>query len=146
MPRPTLPHIKDKIKKLMEWSLRSYMSPEDPNYSLELDKLLFLGPKQHWQYRMIIGSLNWLFTLGRYNIYHRASTMAWYGMAPQEGHLNATKHILGYLQAYPKISICYNSQMPDFSMYKMQTTTGSTAIQKHKKHYHTTCLNHMGSW
>ena len=28
-------HIIDKIEKLMEWSLRSYMSPEDPNYSLE---------------------------------------------------------------------------------------------------------------
>ena len=42
-------------------------------------------------------------------------------MAPQEGHLNATKRILGYLRAYPKISICYNAPRPNFSMYKTTT-------------------------
>ena len=113
--------ITDKIKKLMEWTLRSHMSPEDPNYSPELDKTPLLGPEQHLQYRMIIGSRNWLVKLGRYDIYHTASTMAHYGIAPREGHLSAMKHILGYLQAYPKISIQYNAQMPDFSMYKKQT-------------------------
>ena len=44
--------------------------------------------------------------------------MVRYGMAPQEGHLNATKRILGYLQAYPKILIRYNAQLLNFSMYK----------------------------
>ena len=86
--------ITDKIKKLMEWTLRSYMSLEDPNYSLELDETPLLGPEQHSQYRMIIRSLNWLVTLGRYDT---VTTMARYGMTPQEGHLNAT--------TYPKISI-----------------------------------------
>ena len=57
--------ITDKIEKLMEWTLRSYMSPEDPNYSPELDETPLLGPEQHSQYRMIIGSLNWLVTLGQ---------------------------------------------------------------------------------
>ena len=113
--------ITDKIKKLMEWTLRSYMSPEDPNYSLELDETPLLGPEQHSQYRMIIRSLNWLVTLGRYDIYHAASTMARYGMAPREGHLNATKRILGYLRAYPKISIRYDARLPDFSKYKTTT-------------------------
>ena len=113
--------ITDKLKKLMEWSLRSYMSPKDPNYSLELDKTPLLGPQQHSQYRMIIGSLNWLVTLRRYSIYHPASTMARYRMAPQEGHLSATKRILGYLRAYLKISIWYDTQMPDFTMYKTPT-------------------------
>ena len=80
-----------------------------------------LGPEQHSQYRMIIGSLNWLVTLGRYDIYHAASTMARYGMAPREGHLNATKRILGYLRAYPKISIRYDARLPDFTAYKTTT-------------------------
>ena len=113
--------ITDKIEKLMEWTLRSYMSPEDPNYAPELDETPLLGPEQHSQYRMIIGSLNWLVTLGRYDIYHAASTMARYGMAPREGHLNATKRILGYLRAYPKISIRYDARLPDFSKYKTTT-------------------------
>ena len=113
--------ITDKIEKLMEWTLRSYMLLEDPNYSPELDETPLLGPEQHSQYRMIIGSLNWLVTLGRYDIYHAASTMARYGMAPREGHLNATKRILGYLRAYPKISIRYNARLPDFSKYKTTT-------------------------
>ena len=120
-PKTCITHITDKIEKLMEWSLRSYMSPEDPNYSPELNKTPLLGPEQHSQYRMIIGSLNWLVTLRCYDIYHAASTMARYMMAPQEGHLNATKRILGYLQNYPKISFCYNARIPDFSKYKTQT-------------------------
>ena len=105
----------------MEWTLRSYMSPEDPNYSPELDETPLLGLEHHSQYRMIIGSLNWLVTLGRYDIYHAASTMARYGMAPREGHLNATKCILGYLRAYLKISIHYDARRPDFSHYKTTT-------------------------
>ena len=121
MPRPTSPDITDKIKKLMEWTLRSYMSLEDPNYSPELDKMPLLGPEQHLWYRMIIGSLNWLVTQGWYDIYHAASTMAQYGMAPQEGHLNATKRIMGYLWAYPKISIHYDARLPNFSKYKTTT-------------------------
>ena len=114
-------HIMDKIEKPMEWSLKSNMSMEDPNYSPELDKTPLLGPEKHSQYRMIIGSLNWLVTLGCYTIYHAASTTAQYRMAPQEGHLHATKHILGFLWAYQKISFCYNTRIPDISMYKTQT-------------------------
>ena len=47
--------------------------------------------------------------------------MARFGMAPREGHLNATKRILGYLRAYPKISICYDARLPDFTAYKTTT-------------------------
>ena len=37
-PKTFITRITYKIEKLMEWSLRSYMSPEDPNYSPELEK------------------------------------------------------------------------------------------------------------
>ena len=136
--------ITDKIKKLMEWTLRSYMSPEDPNHSSELDETPLLGPEQHSQYRMIIGSLNWLVTLGWYDIYHAASTMARYGMTPREGQLNATKRILGYLWAYPKISdpLRHTTTLTS-PCTRPPHTTGFRAIWKHRRCCCTTCPNHV---
>ena len=76
--------------------------PLDPNYHPELDESPLLGPEKTSQYRSLIGSLNWILTLGRFDVAYAFSTMARYMMAPREGHLSAVKNIFGYLAKYPK--------------------------------------------
>ena len=103
MPRPTLPDITDKIEKTHGMDTQElHVHWKTPNYSPELDETPLLGPEQHSQYRMIIGSLNWLVTLGRYDIYHAASTMARYGMAPREGTSQRNKAHLGLSTGLPE--------------------------------------------
>ena len=61
--------ICDKIETLMEWKLKGFMNPLDPNYHAEIDDSDFLVGDDISKYRMMVGSLNWLVTLGRYNLH-----------------------------------------------------------------------------
>ena len=49
----------------------------------------------------MIGSLNCVHTLGRFDIAHALNQMSRYSMAPRKGHLEAVKRIFGYLRARP---------------------------------------------
>ena len=51
------------------------------------------------KYRMLIGSMNWAVTLGRFDVYYAAATMARYSIAPREGHLKTVLRVFGYLKA-----------------------------------------------
>jgi hypothetical protein len=49
----------------------------------------------------MIGSANWVITLGRLDITYATNTVAKYSMAPREGHLIALKRLFGYLRKHP---------------------------------------------
>ena len=57
-----------KIEDLMEWTLRHYTHPGDPKYHPEIDETEFLVGDEVSKYRTMVGSLNWLVALGRYDI------------------------------------------------------------------------------
>ena len=69
----------------------------DPEYHPELDETPLLDSDGISKYRSVIGSLNWVLTLGRFDIAYALSTLSRYNMAPREGHLEALKRVLGYL-------------------------------------------------
>ena len=66
--RTYIKRITDKIESLMEWKFRNYTSPEDPEYHPEIDETPYLVGDAINKYRMMVGSLNWLITLGRYDV------------------------------------------------------------------------------
>ena len=73
------------------------MVPFDPDYHAELDDSPLLDADGISKYRSIIGSLNWILTLGRFDIAYSLSTLSRYNMAPRQGHMEALKRVLGYL-------------------------------------------------
>eukprot|EP00957_Ditylum_brightwellii_P102692 7826313-Ditylum_brightwellii.AAC.1 len=68
----------------------------------------------------MVGSLNWLVTLGCYDIYYTVCTLAQYMMMPRQGHLYAMKRVFEYLKQNYKFSIDYSIQEPDFSIHKIE--------------------------
>jgi hypothetical protein len=68
------------------------------------------------QYRAIIGSLNWVVILGRFDVLYATNTLARFSMAPRLGHLEATKRVLGYLKKYPAHRILLNPNPIDLSL------------------------------
>ncbi len=60
----------------------------------------------------MIGGLNWVVTLGRYNVQYETSTLARYSTCPREGPLNAALRIFGYLKAYAKARIDVDFSIP----------------------------------
>jgi len=67
----------------------------------ELDDSPIVDVEGISKFRSMTGSLNWIHTLGRFDISFALNTMSHYSMAPRKGHFEAMKRIFGYLQANP---------------------------------------------
>ena len=69
---------------------------------------------------MMVGSLNWLVTLGRFDIHYTVITLAHHMMIPRQGHMHAMRRVFGYLKANFMFSIKYNTDKPDFLMHEIK--------------------------
>ena len=83
-------------------------TPMSEHYHPETDDTKLLGREDMTRYRALLGSANWIVTLGRFDIAYATSTMARFSMAPREGHLNALKRIFGYLRVFPNGELIVN--------------------------------------
>ena len=75
--------------------------PFSEEYHPELDTTELLSPPEISKYKSLIGSGNWLITLGRFDIQFAISTLSQYSMAPRVGHMTALHRVFGYLARYP---------------------------------------------
>ena len=76
--------------------------PLSDTYYPELDESDLLDAASITKYKSLLGSANWIVTLGRFDIAYAVNTLARYSMAPREGHLEALKKVFGYLRMKPK--------------------------------------------
>ncbi len=95
-------YIKNSLERLQQMlgcgDFRKAKSPMMAEYHPEVEDTDLLDATMASKYRGIIGSLNWIVTLGRLDIVYATNTLARFSMAPRTGHLNAAKRILGYLR------------------------------------------------
>eukprot|EP00957_Ditylum_brightwellii_P173549 13213608-Ditylum_brightwellii.AAC.1 len=82
----------------MNWKLRGFNNLMDHNYHAETDESDFLVGEDISKYLMMVGSLNWLITLGRYDMHYTITTLVRHLMLPCQGHMHAMKRAFGYLQ------------------------------------------------
>eukprot|EP00957_Ditylum_brightwellii_P126477 9641325-Ditylum_brightwellii.AAC.1 len=68
----------------------------------------------------MVGSLNWLVILERYDIHYTVCTLVQHMMMPRQGHLHTMRRVVGYLKQNYKFSIDYNIKEPNFSMHKIE--------------------------
>ena len=92
---------------------RKESTPHAEDYHPELDSTELLGPEDITLYKSLIGSLNWVITLGRFDVCYATMILSRYSMAPRKGHLKAVKRVFGYLRVSPKGKILIdNGQAP----------------------------------
>ena len=82
--------------------------PMSSEYHAELDTSPFVSPLMATKYRGMIGSANWLVTLGRYDVAFATNCLARYSMSPREGHYKAMRAVLGYLKNNPNGRIVFD--------------------------------------
>ena len=88
-----------KLAKLCEVEdFKKYNIPSDEMYHPEMDESPLLPPEKISLYQSLLGSANWIITLGRFDIHYAVNTLSRYSMAPREGHLKAMHRIFGYLR------------------------------------------------
>jgi uncharacterized protein YciI len=97
-------HPKKYIAQMMEQYERIYgeqpkmfVSPLEKGDHPELDSTSELDDQGIKQYQSLIGSLQWLITLGRFDIATAVMSMSRFRVAPREGHLDRLKRIYGYI-------------------------------------------------
>jgi hypothetical protein len=86
--------------------------PFDPNYHAELDTTSMCSPTDMTKYRSLLGSANWLITLGRFDIHYAVNTLAQYCVAPRQGHLQALQRVFGYLKKHPNGMMLIDTSEP----------------------------------
>ena len=84
-----------------------------PDYHPEVDESAFLSGRDASLYRGLIGSANWMITLGRFDIAYAVNTLARYNMTPRQGHLDAMCRLFGYVKLHPQGQILVDPGIPD---------------------------------
>ena len=86
-------YVKNAIQKNAEMlginSFKNYKSPMAEEYHPEEDSTPLLDSQGISKYRSLIGTANWVVTLGRFDIAYAVNNMSRYNNAPREGHLKA---------------------------------------------------------
>ncbi len=68
-------NVTERIEKIFETCLRSWYSPMVKKYCPGLDTNRFLESSEVSKYQILIGSLNWIVTLSRFDVQHATSTL-----------------------------------------------------------------------
>jgi Reverse transcriptase (RNA-dependent DNA polymerase) len=91
-------NIVEKFELLFKEDFRKQKTPMHEEYHPEVDDTELLSENEVSVYRGLIGSANWLITLGRFDIAYAVSSLARYSAAPRKGHLEAMKRVFGYIK------------------------------------------------
>ncbi len=90
-------------------------SPLEKGDHPELDTSEFLDEKGTRDYQSLIGSLQWLISIGRFDIMTAVMTMSAFRSAPRKGHLDRVKRIFGYVSKMRNAAIRFRTGVPDLS-------------------------------
>ena len=83
-------------------------TPLPPGDHPEEDDSELLDDAGHHLYQRMVGILQWIVLIGRYDICFATSSMSRFGSAPKQGHLDRVRRIFGYLRANPHKAIRIN--------------------------------------
>ena len=87
----------------------------------ELDDTELCNDKDKAICMSLIGSLQWLITLGRYDISCAVASMSRFRPAPRKGHLERAKRIYGYVKKFNYAVIRFCTGEPDYSELPTKT-------------------------
>ena len=99
---------------------RKSRSPLEGESHPELDTSELCDEHQTKQFQTLIGQLQWLISLGRFDIAVHVMSLSRFRAQPRKGHLDRAKRIVGYLLFLPDGAIRFRTGEPDFSSLKDQ--------------------------
>ena len=92
--------------------------PMSANDHPELDDTTLLSDDKHRKFQMLIGMLNWVVTIGRFDVAHATMSLSRFSACPRKGHLERVLKVFGYLKRRPNRRIVVDSRSPDFSGFE----------------------------
>ena len=118
--RKYIERMGEMYERMFEAKPKPYTSPLEKGDHPETDESELLNHDGITQYQSIIGSLQWLITLGRFDVATAVMTMSRFRAAPRVGHLERHKRICGYVYKFRHAAIRIRKELPDHSKLPKQ--------------------------
>ena len=119
-PRRYVNKILESYERMFKEKPRKSMPPLEGGDHPELDTSELCDDHQTKQFQTLIGQLQWLISLGRFDIAVHVMSLSRFRAQPRKGHLDRAKRIVGYLLFLPDGAIRFRTGEPDFSSLKDQ--------------------------
>ena len=119
-PRRYVNKILESFERMFKEKPRKSRPPLEGGDHPELDTSELCDEHQTKQFQTLIGQLQWLISLGRFDIAVHVMTLSRFRAQPRKGHLDRAKRIVGYLLFLPDGAIRFRTGEPDFSSLKDQ--------------------------
>ena len=107
--------IEDYVRMFGSKPRETYTSPLERGDHPELDDTEELDPEGIRKYQSLIGSLQWIVTIGRFDVATAVMTLSRFRAAPRKGHLERVQRIYGYLSKMRHGMIRFRTEIPDYS-------------------------------
>ena len=119
-PRTYVNKILESYERMFKEKPRKSRPPLEGGDHPELDTSELCDEHQTKQFQTLIGQLQWLISLGRFDIAVHVMSLSRFRAQPRKGHLDRAKRIVGYLLFLPDGAIRFRIGEPDFSSLKDQ--------------------------
>ena len=115
-PRKYIKKILDGYEQMFnEKPSQKCHSPIEKGDHPELDTSDFLLADDISKYLSMVGALQWIISIGRFDITTAVMTLGSFRVAPRKGHMDRLKRIYGYLAKFPSATIRIRTDLPDYS-------------------------------
>ena len=114
-PRKYIEKILDNYRRLFGVLPRQVTSPLTKGDHPELDTSELLDMEGIQIYQSLVGALQWVIQIGRFDVQTAVMTLSRFRAAPRKGHLDRIKRIHGYLSKMRHAVIRIRTEMPDYS-------------------------------
>ena len=94
-----------------------HQSPLAENDHPELDTSEFLDDEGIQQYQSLIGSLQWVITIGRWDIQTAVMTLSSFRAQSRKGHLDRVKRVYGYIYKFKHFCIRFRTEEPNMTHF-----------------------------
>ena len=119
-PRRYVNKILESYERMFMEKPRKSRPPLEGGDHPELDTSELCDEHQTGQFQTLIGQLQWLISLGRFDIAVHVMSLSRFRAQPRKGHLDRAKRIVGYLLFLPDGAIRFRTGEPDFSSLRDQ--------------------------
>ena len=119
-PRRYVNMILESYERMFKEKPRKSRPPLEGGDHPELDTSELCDEHQTKQFQTLIGQLQWLISLGHFDIAVHVMSLSSFRAQPRKGHLDRAKRIVGYLLLLPDGAIRFRTGEPDFSSLKDQ--------------------------
>ena len=115
-PRKYIEKICDSFERMFGHAPKQNVtSPIEKNDHPELDTSELLDDDWTQKYQSLIGALQWVVSIGRFDIQTSVMTLSSFRVAPRRGHLDRIKRIYGYIAKMKHAVIRIRTEEPDYS-------------------------------